>query len=150
MELIPIVYAGYVCYQERLYLTSWFLSSHSSGQHRSAAATQLWLLVDPVELGILIFKNFALLKPQANLLLCVVNAIRTVTNISSDILTRQLVQYVFTWEGISYYGIITTNSTRVRCQGVCSTKNVCRYVRVLRSEENRHHVNQHTATSLYR
>ena len=62
-----------------------------SGQHRLAAATQLRLLVDPVELGILILENLALLEPQINLLLCVVNAIRTVTNVSSDILIRQLV-----------------------------------------------------------
>lgn len=47
--------------------------------------TNLSLLVDPVELGSLVADDLALLEPESNLLLGVLDGVGTVADVSADI-----------------------------------------------------------------
>lgn len=65
----------------------------------------LWLLVDPIELSILVLDELLWLEPQSNLLLCALNSVRAVADVTANI-----------------DGIVTANGTWSRCERVGSTK----------------------------
>jgi hypothetical protein len=46
----------------------------------------LWLLIDPVKLALLVFDDLALGEPQCDLLLCVFDAVGAVADVAADIL----------------------------------------------------------------
>ena len=46
----------------------------------------LRLLIDPIELCILVFEDFALFEPEINLFLGIVDAVGTVADIAADVL----------------------------------------------------------------
>ena len=48
------------------------------------------LLIDPVMLSLLVFKNLSLLEPQSNLFLRALDSIGAVADIAADILRKQL------------------------------------------------------------
>ena len=47
---------------------------------------RLSLLVDPVELAVLVADDLTLLEPESNLLLGVLDAVRTVADVAADVL----------------------------------------------------------------
>jgi hypothetical protein len=47
----------------------------------------LWLLVDPLELGVLIVEDLTLLEPESNFLLGVLDAVGAVANVAADVLS---------------------------------------------------------------
>lgn len=53
--------------------------------HLSCSLRHLWLLIDPVELGSLVAVDLVRLEPQSDLLLGVLDAVRTVANIATNI-----------------------------------------------------------------
>lgn len=58
----------------------------TSGDSQCDVMEHLWLLVDPVELGLLPALDLAILEPQSNLLLGVVDAVAAVADVAADVL----------------------------------------------------------------
>lgn len=52
----------------------------------TSLAHDLWLFIDPIELGMFVSNDVFLAEPQSNLLFRIFNAIRTVAHITANIL----------------------------------------------------------------
>ena len=149
VEVIQIVYSGYVMYQERqhsneLARLELLFGIASISRHYPAKASRRSSRIGRSYIG----------EPRPSRTIDQSPSLRCQRYQNRD---KRFVRHpdptisliCLTWERTSYDGIITTNGARARRQRVCSAKNICKYVRILSDEENSHRLNQHTATGLY-
>ena len=110
----------------------------------------LWLLVDPVELGVLVIDDFTLTKPQSDLVLRGLDAVRSVADIAANVLfdAGELfgAKHDELWKG-AYDSIIATNGAWSRLQRVRRAQENCR-TRQLQGIKTLLGVEQRTSSSL--
>lgn len=56
------------------------------GLEQARRLSDLWLLINPINLALRILDDLSFAKPQSNFLLRILNAVGTVANIATDIL----------------------------------------------------------------